>query len=372
MENGDFDLFPDLYLSLMHSSPEFEQLAAVEAEDLHLFAGGSSPAQPLRSDWLRRCPALGVGAYAGRRSQNDDKAGRACLVLSYAAWQLNFGADPAIVGSTVYVRTHPFTVAGIAPPHFFGDRIIERPPDLWMPLSNEPAINGPGTSLRPRGDDDTSWLYLLGSVRPQTSIPALQLKLSGRLRQWMFAHTQYLANGGATLIPRQHVVLAPGGGGIQTLQLQTGQALRMLMILSSVVLLIACANFANLLLARNTSRQAELSVRMALGAGRSRIIRQILTQSVLLSLIGGAAGLAVAYCLSQMILLLAFPNARNMPVHASPSLTVLAFALLVSLLTGVIFGPVPAWASSRNQSGGGVTQTANPAQATARTYLRRP
>src|SRR6185437_11356221 len=148
-------------------------------------------------------------------------------------------------------------------------------------------------------------------------------------------------------IPRQHVVVAPGGGGIQKLQKQTGKGLRLLMILSSIVLLIACANFANLLLARGTARRAELSVRMALGAARMRIMRQVVTQSVLLSLIGGAAGLAVAYVLSGMILLLAFPDARNMPVHASPSPLVLVFAFLVSLLTGILFGTVPAWYSSQ-------------------------
>ena len=94
------------------------------------------------------------------------------------AWQANFGGDPAIVGSTVYVQTHPFTVAGVAPPGFFGDRMIERPPDFWMPLSNEPTIEGAGTSLWSQGEADTAWLYLLGRVRPQTSIPALQTKLS--------------------------------------------------------------------------------------------------------------------------------------------------------------------------------------------------
>ena len=128
------------------------------------------------------------------------------------------------MGSTVYVQTLPFTVVGITPPGFFGDRIVERPPDVWMPLSNEPAIQGVGTSLLPQGDDDTAWLYLLGRVRPQTSIPALQAKLSAKLRQWMFAHSKYTANGGAAQIPRQHVVLSPGGGGIQSLQQETGQA----------------------------------------------------------------------------------------------------------------------------------------------------
>ncbi len=230
-DDGDFDLFPyDLYLNLKQSSPEFEQLAAVEAGGSSLsLRWGTSSAQPLRSEFVsgNYFTMLGVAAYAGRPlTENDDKAGAApALVLSYAAWQSNFGGDPAIVGSTVHVQTLPFTVVGIAPPHFFGDRIVERPPDVWIPLSNEPAIQGAGTSLWPQGDDDTAWLYLLGRVRPQTSIPALQSKLSTELRQWMYAHSKFSANGGAALIPRQHVVLSPGGGGIQSLQQQTGQAL---------------------------------------------------------------------------------------------------------------------------------------------------
>lgn len=352
-DDGDFDLFPyDLYLNLKQSSPEFQQLAALEAGgSTQSVRWGSSPALPLRSEFVsgNYFSTLGVGAYAGRPlAENDDRTGAApVLVLSYPAWQSNFAGDPNIVGSTIYVQTLPFTVVGIAPPGFFGDRVAERPPDFWMPLSNEPAINGPGASLWPQADEDTAWLYVLGRVRPQTSVPALQSKLTAELQQWMSGHDKFTAHGGASLIPRQHVVLAPGGGGIQSLQKQTHQALRILMILSGVVLLIACSNFANLLLARGSSRRAELSVRMALGAARSRIIRQILTESVLLSLIGGAAGLAVSYGLSQMILLLAFPHARNMPVHASPSLAVLAFAFLVSLLTGITFGTVPTWFSSQ-------------------------
>jgi macrolide transport system ATP-binding/permease protein len=352
-DDGEFDLFPyDLYLHVKQSTPEFEELAAVEAGGAtQPVRWGSFPSLPLRSEYVSAnyFATLGVGAYAGRPlTQNDDKSGAPpVLVLSYAAWKSNFAGDPAIVGSTVYVQTHPFTVAGIAPPGFFGDRIIDRPPDFWMPISDEPVVEGGGSDLWPKGDDDTAWFYLLGRVRPQTSIPALQAKLSASLRRWMFAHVEYTEHGGAAMIPRQHVVVAPGGGGIQKLQKQTGKGLRFLMILSSIVLLIACANFANLLLARGTARRAELSVRMALGAARMRIMRQVVTQSVLLSLIGGAAGLAVAYVLSEMILLLAFPDARNMPVHASPSPLVLVFAFLVSLLTGILFGTVPAWYSSQ-------------------------
>jgi macrolide transport system ATP-binding/permease protein len=272
--DGDFDLFPyDVYLSLKQSSPEFDQLAAFEAGvSTQSVRWGSSPAQALRSEFVsgNYFATLGVAAFAGRAlAQGDDKAGAApVLVLSYATWQSIFGGDQGIVGATVYVEGHAFTVAGIAPPGFFGDRIADRPPDFWMPLSIEPVIDDPGANLWPQGDHDTAWLYLLGRVRPQTNIPALQSKLSATLRQWMSAHVAYTANGGAALIPRQHVVLTPGGGGVQQLQQQTGQALRILMILSCVVLLIASANFANLLLARGTSRRAQLAMCMALGATR--------------------------------------------------------------------------------------------------------
>jgi macrolide transport system ATP-binding/permease protein len=354
-DNGDFDLFPyDLYLQLQQSSPEFEQLAAVQAGGSSLSVrSGSAWAKPMRSEYVsgNYFATLGVGSYAGRPLiPSDDKPGAApVLVLSYQIWQSDFAGDRGVVGSTVYLQTHPFTVAGIAPPGFFGDRVIERPPDFWVPLANEPTIEGAGTSLWSQGNEDTAWLYLLGRVRPQANIATLQAKLSVDLRQWMSTRSAFTANGGVSQIPRQHVVLVPGGGGIQRLQQRIGKGLRMLMILSSVVLLIACANIANLLLARGTTRRAELAIRMALGAARRRLIRQILTQSVLLSLIGGGAGLVVAYALSHMILGLAFPEARNMPVQASPSLPVLAFAFLVSLLTGIIFGTAPAWLSSQTK-----------------------
>jgi len=146
-----------------------------------------------------------------------------------------------------------------------------------------------------------------------------------------------------------HVVLAAGGGGIQNLQQQTGKGLKMLMILSSVVLLIACANIANLLLARSTARRADIALRMALGAGRRRVTGQILTESVVLGCIGGLAGLLVAYVGTHTILTLAFPDARNMPIGAGPSPTVLGFAFLVSLITGILFGTAPAWLSSHAQ-----------------------
>ncbi len=351
-DDGDFDLFSyDLYLHLRQSAPEFEQLAAVQAGGGGFSVRyGSAPAKPMRTEYVsgNYFATLGVNAYAGRPlNESDDTPGAApTLVLSYQTWQTDFAADPAVVGSTLYVQTHPFTVAGVAPPGFFGDRVIANPPDFWMPLATEPLIEGANSSLNQVDED---WLYLLGRVRPGVNLQALQARISVALQQWLRTRPAYTEHGGAALVPRQHVVLSPAGGGIQRLQQQTRAGLRMLMILSAAVLLIACANIANLLLARCTARRSDVALRIALGAARSRLIRQILTESVLLSLIGGAAGLAVAYAGSHMMLALAFPHAKNMPVQASPSLPVLAFTFLVSLVTGVVFGTAPAWISSHAQ-----------------------
>lgn len=351
-DNGDFDLFSyDLYLRLKQAAPEFEQLAAVQAGgNAFSVRRGATPAQEMRNEYVsgNYFATLGVGAYVGRLfNENDDTPGAApTLVLSYKAWQAEFAADPAIVGSTVYVQLHPFVVAGVAPPGFFGDRIVPNPPDFWMPLADEPVLEGANSSLK---DDDVLWLYPLGRVRPGVNTTMLQEKLSVVLRQWLATRPTYSEHGGTALIPRQHVILAEAGGGIQKLQEQTGAGLRLMMILSTVVLLIACANIANLLLARCTARRSDVAVRMALGASRRRVICQILTESVMLSLIGGAAGLAIAYAVSYMMLALAFPGARDMPIQAVPSLGVLGFAFFVSLLTGIIFGTAPAWLSSHEQ-----------------------
>ena len=351
-DNGDFDIFSyDLFQHLKNSAPEFEQLAAVQAGQWGwTVRRGNAPAKSLHGEFVsgNYFSTLGLGPYAGRvLNDNDDTPSAApATVISYQAWQGEYAADPSIVGSTIFIQTRPFTVIGIAPPGFFGDRVSDYPPDFWMPIQTEPYVRGDSAILH---HPDSNWLYPLGRVRPGTNIGALQTKLSVALRQWLSTRPAYTENGGAAVIPKQHVIVVPGGGGIQSLQQETGTGLKMLMILSSVVLLIASANIASLMLARATTRRAEVAVRMALGAGRRRVIRQIITESVLLSCIGGLAGLAVAYAASHAILALAFPDARNMPITASPSLPVLGFAFLVSLATGVLFGAGPAWLSSHAQ-----------------------
>jgi predicted permease len=351
-ENGDFDIFSyDLYRHLKASAPEFESLAAVQAGQWQWsMRRGNGLPKELRGEFVtgNYFSTLGVGSYEGRvLSESDDQpSSTPVVVLSYRSWQSEFGGDSSIIGSVISIQAHPFTVIGVAPPSFFGDRVSDSPPDFWMAVNQEPYARGESTILH---HAESNWLYPLGRVRPGTSIPAVQAKLSAALRNWLATRPAYTEHGGAAIIPKQHVTVVPGGGGIQSMQQETGTGLRMLMILSSVVLVIACANIANLVLARSTTRRADVAVRMALGAGRTRVIRQIITESVLLSSIGGLAGLAVAYAGSRTILALAFPDARNLPIDATPSLGVLGFAFLVSLATGVLFGFAPAWFSAHAQ-----------------------
>jgi macrolide transport system ATP-binding/permease protein len=351
-DNGDFDIFSyDLYLHLKGSAPEVESLAAVQAGQWQWSVRrGNELSKELHGEFVtgNYFSTLGVGSYVGRvLGESDDKpTSSPVIVISYRSWQSEFGADPSIIGQTVSIQAHPFTIVGVAPPSFFGDRVSDRPPDFWMAVNQEPYTRGDGAILH---HPDQNWLYPLGRVRPGTNISALQAKLSAALRNWLSTRPAYTEHGGASIIPRQHVMIVPGGGGIQNMQQETGAGLKMLMIVSSVVLLIACANIANLVLARSTTRRGDVAVRMALGAGRRRVIRQIITESVLLSCIGGLAGLAVAYAGTRTILALKFPEARNLPIEASPSLTVLGFAFLISLATGVVFGFAPAWFSSHAQ-----------------------
>lgn len=348
-DDGDFDLFSyDLYRQFQDTTPEFEQLAAFQSgRNTMNVRTGNNIAKPERTEYVsgNYFSTFGVGAYAGRMLlPSDDVPGAAPVaVLSYAAWQSSHAADPNIVGSTLFIQSRPVTIVGITPPGFFGDRVAPSPPGIWIPLNIEPILEGQTSILKV---PDSNWLYVLGRLKPGVSPVALQSKISNTLRAWLATQPSYNANGGDTQIHKQHVILVPGGGGIQNLQQQAGDGLHLLSGISALVLLVACANIANLLLARGTARRAETSIRTALGAARSALIRQVLVESVLLSAIGGIIGIGIAYAGARMILNLAFPDATQIPIHASPSPIVLGFAFLLSLVTGVIFGIVPAWISS--------------------------
>jgi predicted permease len=348
-DNGDFDLFSyDLYREFQNKTPEFEQLAAFQSgQNMMNVRVGNNTAKSERTEYVsgNYFSTFGINAYAGRMLQpSDDVPGAAPVaVLSYAAWQSVHAADSNVVGSTFYIQSHPVTIVGVAPPGFFGNRVNSNPPAFWIPLNIEPVLEGETSILKVA---ESNWLYALGRVKPGVAPKALEAKISNTLRQWLAIQPTYTLNGNDKEIPKQHVVLTPGGGGIQNLQQETGDGLRLLTWISALVLLVACANIANLLLARGTARRAETSIRTALGASRSALIGQSLTESVLLAVAGGIIAIGIAYLGARMILNLAFPEATQMPIQATPSPVILGFAFLLSLITGVIFGIVPAWISS--------------------------
>ncbi|HSY70728.1 MAG TPA: ABC transporter permease [Alloacidobacterium sp.] len=348
-DNGDFDIFSyENYRHLRETTPEFEQLAAMEAGQSQISVRrASNAARSERSEYVsgNYFTTFGVGAFAGRvLTDADDKEGAApAVVMSYQAWQAEYAGDPSVIGATFYLQNQPVTVVGIAPPAFYGDRISANPPAFWIPLSIEPLLGQTHSILH---QPVMCWLYLLGRIKPGVAVGPLQQKISANVRQWLITQPDYMAHGFPPKIPKVHVVLTPGGAGIGDLQQQTSRKLYLLLSISALVLLVACANVANLMLARGVRQKAETSVRMALGSARSRLIRQMLTESVLLGCLGGLAGLAVAYAGTRAILALAFPDSLHSAIHATPSLAVLGFASLLSLMTGVLFGIVPAWVTS--------------------------
>jgi predicted permease len=354
--DGDYSLFPtEAYEEMKKNAPEFEELAAIQA-------GFSFRPVTVRRDGPDALPksvmgeyvsgnyfrTFGLRPYAGRLFNDADnmKGAPMTAVISYAAWQRDFSGDPRVIGGTFWVNTKPVTVVGVAPKGFYGDRLLTTPPDYYLPIETMPEIMG----VSYVHDPNTNWLYIVGRVKPGTAMGPLQEKLSATMRQALLkTRINFTTGEGKNKFARTHVTLTPGGAGIQRMQQQYGEHLHLLMWIAGLVLLVACANIANLLLVRGMARKTEMSVRSAMGAGRSRLVRQLLTESVLLSGMGGLLGLAVAYGGTRMLLALVFPGAQDVPIDANPSGEVIAFAFGLSLLTGVLFGVAPAWLASRAQ-----------------------
>ncbi len=235
---------------------------------------------------------------------------------------------------------------GITPPGFFGDRLRNNPPDFFLPLNAEPIIGDGGDLNEP----DQAWLDLIGRIQPSAKRVGIEAQMRVQLKQWLRSHWGEMSTNDRTKFSEQTLYLRPGGAGITGMREQYEHWLQILMMASGFVLLIVCANVANLMLVRGLERRRQTSLKMALGAQALRLVRQALTESILLSLLGGAAGLAIAFAGTSLILHFAFPTVSGMagvPIHASPSTAVLLFAFGVSFLTGIAFGIAPAWMATR-------------------------
>lgn len=346
----NWDLFSDdLYKEFRDHTPQFTELAAFQAatEDVSVRrSGAAGPAQAYGGEFVsgNYFSTFGIGAFAGRVIHPaDDRPNAAPVaVMSYRTWETHFGSDPSVVGATFTVNTIPYTVVGIAPPGFFGDTLRPNPPDFWLPLATEAVLDGPNAVLNHPG---LHWLHVIGRVKPGSKPESLQSEVTVELQRWLRTQPDLTAYD-RSRISKQHITIAPGGAGITQMQDQTKSGLRLLMIIAGLVLLIACANIANLFLARGAAMRTDTAIRIALGAPRRKLIRQMITESVLYAVLGGAAGLLVAFLGTRAILLIAFRGSHYIPISATPSLMVLGFAFLLSLVTGVIFGAAPAWITS--------------------------
>jgi predicted permease len=287
---------------------------------------------------------LGVRAIRGRvLTAEDDKPGAApAAVISHRYWEQELNSDPAIVGKNLILNGTNFTVVGVMPTEFFGER-VRRPPDFWLPLSVHPQIELRDSFLT---DNQAYWLMLMARLKPGVSIEQANANVNLLLRQ----HLTELAGSELTAerqqgIQNTYVQLAEGQGGISGLRRAYSKPLHMLMAIVGIVLLIACANVGSLLLSRAASRKAEISLRLALGATRWRIIRQLLTESMLLALVGGLCGVLLA---QWGVFVLVGLVAKTSPLDTTPDIGVLAFTAGVSIVAGLLFGLVPAVQASRS------------------------
>ena len=343
-------LATDDWHQLQKNAPEFEELAAMQSGIGQIIARRDKTqesARSVRSEFVsgNYFRTFGLKPQIGRLFTDADNVEGApfVAVMSYDMWQNNYASDPSVVGGTFWINTKAVTITGIAPKGFYGDRLSSTPPDFYLPIESMPVLANAQHVHIP----DRRWLYLIGRVKPGVAMTPLQAKITELVRQSFAATTTFSDAEGKRALAKAKVVLVPGGGGIQEMQDSYASKLKLLMWISGLVLLIACANIANLLLVRGMNRRAEMSVRTALGAMRTRIVRQLLTESLVLSTVSGMAGLVVAYAGTRMLIAMAFPGAQSVPIDASPSGVVLAFAFGVSLLTGILFGVTPAWLTSK-------------------------
>lgn len=342
----DWSLFSyDKYKTFRDGTPGFAELAAFQAGRTMMGvrrSGSNQPAESQRSEYVsgNYFAMFGLGAYAGRviSPQDDRQGAEPVAVMSYNTWQQKYGLDPSVIGASFTFNGHPFTVVGIAPPGFFGDR-LDSPPAFWLPLSADILLNGSSGILNFPEQD---WLNVIGRLAPGANVKSIGARMQLELQQWLLSPVSKLHPGERDAVPKQVLHLSPGGAGVQMLRDEYQSGLRLLMAISAFVLLIACANVANLMLVRAASRKQQTSIRAALGASRSRQIGQVLTESTVLAVLGGVFGIGLAYAGTRLILHLAFQK-QFVPIQASPSLPVLGFTFALSLLTGILFGVAPAW-----------------------------
>src|SRR5262252_7271214 len=286
---------------------------------------------------------LGVSPAAGRLIESeDDRAGAAPVaVISFATSQQRFGGPSNAIGQPVLVDNVPFTVIGVAPPEFFGVD-PSAAPDLYLPLHTNVLVDG-ARAARLYGDGNFYWIEMMGRLRPGVSMAQAQAALAPRFHQWVAATAT--TDGERAKLPA--LMLNPGAAGLGSLRRQYSKPLYVLLTMVGLILAIACANIANLLLARGAARRREMAVRLSLGAGRLRVVRQLLTESVMLASLGGAFGVLFPIWGVRALTILLSTGQPNFTLHAELNWSVLGATAALAVVCGLLFGLAPAIQSTR-------------------------
>jgi macrolide transport system ATP-binding/permease protein len=345
--SGSFSLYSyDLYKHLRETKV-FEGLCAVQSsqiDDVSIRRTGRGESESAQAKFVsgNYFDVLGVSATMGRTitAADDSPSAPLVAVVSFRYWKDRLGGDPAAIGSNVYIGGASFAIIGVGPPEFYGETLKADPPAFWLPISADRQLNRVGALV---DDPDEHWLYLMGRLAPDVSSAQARSRLTAALHNWLLGREgSSISAERRERISKTYVELTPGGSGIVHMQRAYSGTLRLLLGISIAVLLITCANIANLLLARGTARTVETSVRLALGASRGRLVRQSLAESLTLALAGGGLGLLVASAGTKLLIALFFRGSDYVPIGTSPDLRVLAFTFCLSCGAAIVFGLLPA------------------------------
>ncbi len=370
---GAYDIFPyDFYRRLAGPQNELEKICAFASfptmVSVRTESGTGSPATQAESHLVSGTffSVLGAQPLLGRVLNADDTAteGRnAVAVISHRYWQENLSADPAVIGRAITINGVSFVVVGVMPAAFYGVDLNEQSPDMWLPITMQPAVTMQPSLLKP---DGLFWIHMMARRRADVPVGQAQAWATVEFQRFLTERegTQISALR-SQQISGTFIPLLPGGAGLSHMREVYQAPLTVLMIMVGLVLLIACANLANLLLAKAASREREFCARLALGSSRGRIVRQILTEALVLALIGGMLGLGLAFWGTRVLIHFIDRGATRTALSATPDLRVLLFTFGTCIVTAALFGIAPALRGSRTSVAGALSANARTSGGTA-------